>query len=91
MALNEQQRYLMSRIPDLYRFHRKLDKEPAAIKKARKMVQGWDGLQADLNKTAEARAKEFRALCQEAVHFKPAGVALEMIKDFEQRIKKGTI
>ena len=93
MALNDQQKYLMERLPKMYSYRKEIkpEIEPAEIKKARKLVKDWDNKQIDKSNARDKRMEDALKSAREAIYFKPAGDALKVVKALEDKIKNGEI
>jgi len=84
MALSEQQKHLLNRLPNRYEARRETEpKEPAAIERARKLIEYYT---SKTEKEREDRERKFhKALngVREAIYFLPADKALVKVKEFE--------
>jgi hypothetical protein len=83
MALNEQQKYLLERIPKKYDIKFKNDPEPANIVAARKTIAAWDEKQKVKLNAFNINVQKMVESAREAVHFKTLKDALEIIKTIE--------
>ncbi len=83
-TMNEQQKYLLNRIPGQYAYKNPTLAEPADIKRARKIIAAYeDKTQKEFSSRKKKYLKAIRN-AREAVYFKKPEQALEIIKSLEQ-------
>lgn len=85
MALSEQQKHLLNRLPNWYEVRRETEpKEPAAIKRARKLIEDYASKTEREREDREQKFKKALNGVREAIYFLPADKALLKVKGFEE-------
>jgi hypothetical protein len=82
-ALNEQQEYLLGRIPNQYAFKDPDVVEPTEVKKARKVIAAFDDKTSKFFSERKKKFAKARKAAIETVYFKQPERALEIIKALE--------
>ena len=82
-ALNEQQKYLLNRLPNNYAFKGKSIAETPEVKQARKVIAAFD--EKNQKFFSDRKSKYLKALkgAREAIYFKTPEKALDTIKALE--------
>jgi hypothetical protein len=84
MALSEQQKHLINRLPNWYEVRSEhAPKEPVQVSKARKIIGDWEERTSKERKDREQRFKKALNDTREAIYFLPADKALVKVKAFE--------
>lgn len=81
--LNEQQKYLLNRLPNRYDFKITEVSEPSEVKQARKIIAAFT---ERVDKQGDERKRKFHkslVVAREAIYFKPANDALKVVRDLE--------
>lgn len=85
MALSEQQKHLLNRLPNWYEARRETEpKEPATVVRARKLIEEWGRKNERTRGDRERRFKKALNDVREAIYFLPAEKALLKVKSFEK-------
>jgi len=86
--INDQQKYLLGRIPSLYQMngHKKLD-EPVEVKRARKVIERWDKAEELRECKAKKRNEALIIKAKEAVYFASPEKALRIVQQCEKMLK----
>jgi hypothetical protein len=82
-ALNEQQEYLLGRIPNQYAFKDPDVVEPTEVKKARKSIAAFDDKTSKFFSERKKKFTKARKIAIETVYLKQPDRALEIIKALE--------
>ncbi len=82
-TLNEQKKYLLSRILGQYNFKNPDVVEPSEVKKARKVIAAFDEKTNKFFSERKVKFTKARKIAIEAVYFKQPEKALEIIKALE--------
>jgi hypothetical protein len=82
-TLNEQQKYLLNRIPGQYSYKHPTIADSAEVKQARKVIAAFE--ERTQKESSQRKSKFLRAIraAREAVYFKQPEKALELIKGVE--------
>ena len=89
-TLTSQQTYLFGRLPKNYDIRFEVEEEPQSVQEARKIIEAYETKRKQRNKEKDSKIKEIILAAQEAIYFKPAKDALQIVKQAEQEIKKLT-
>lgn len=86
--LNDQQRYLLARIPTIYNMngHEPLP-EPVDVRKARKVIERWDKAESLRACKAKKRNEALITKAREAVYFASPDKALRIVQQCEKLLK----
>lgn len=87
-ALNEQQKYLLNRLPNRYDVKTLDVPEPAAVKAARKVIEAHDKHSSKLRCDHQARFKKVSEAAREAIYFKKPEEALKAVQQLESEFQK---
>ena len=84
MALSEQQKHLLNRLPNWYEARGNTEpKEPASVIRARKVIEEWDERTKKERVQREQRFKKALNETRESIYFLTADKALVKVKAFE--------
>ena len=81
--LSKQQEYLLSRIPRWYDVEKKEEAEPAEVIKARKTIEVYTEKTGKARKAREVSFNKSATAAREAIYFRDAVDALEILKKLE--------
>lgn len=83
MALNEQQKYLLNRLPNKHDYKHLDEQDPADVKKSRATIAAHDERVARQRLARERKFKKAIEAAREAIYFKPESEALKAVKALE--------
>jgi hypothetical protein len=82
-ALNEQQKYLLNRLPNKYDYKTPSVPETVEVKRARKVIADFDEKVGKLADESKRKFAKVLSAAREAIYFKPQDEALDILKALE--------